>query len=75
MSTLEVVFPISSVNGEVRCVEIVIVDDKALEGEHNFTVVITSTNPPISTAEPSEAAVIILDNDGIAHAVALLLYT
>ena len=69
MSTLEVVFPISSVNGEVRCVEIEIVDDKALEGEHNFTVVITSTNPPISTAEPSEAAVIILDNDGSAHAV------
>ena len=69
MSTLEVLFPISSVNGEVRCVEIEIVDDKALEGEHNFTVVITSTNPPISTAEPSEAAVIILDNDGIAHAV------
>ena len=69
MSTLEVVFPISSVNGEVRCVEIEVVDDKALEGEHNFTVVITSTNPPISTAEPSETAVIILDNDGIAHAV------
>ena len=73
MSTLEVVFPISSVNGTVRCVEIEIVDDEALEGEHNFTVVITSTNPPISTAEPSEAAVIILDNDGIAHLTLALL--
>ena len=65
---IEVTFPISSVNGTVQCAEIEIVDDRALEGEHNFTVEILSTNPPISADEPSEATVIILDNDGIAHA-------
>ena len=65
---MEVVFPISSVNGTEQCTEIEIVDDRALEGEHNFTVEILSTSPPISADEPSEATVIILDNDGISHA-------
>ena len=65
---IEVTFPVSSVNGTVQCTEIEIVDDRALEGEHNFTVEILSTNPPISADEPSKATVIILDNDGISHA-------
>ena len=66
---MEVVFPVSSVNGTEQCAEIEIVDDRALEGEHYFTVEILSTSPPISTDEPSKATVIILDNDGISHAV------
>ena len=66
---MEVTFPVSSANGTEQCAEIEIVDDRALEAEHNFTVEILSTSPPISTEEPSEATVIILDNDGIAHAV------
>ena len=69
MPRIEVTFPMSSVNGTVQCAEIEIVDDRALEGEHNFTVEILSTSPPISADEPSEATVIILDNDGIAHSV------
>ena len=69
MPQFEVTFPMSSVNGTVQCAEIEIVDDRALEGEHNFTVEILSTSPPISADEPSEATVIILDNDGIAHSV------
>ena len=69
MSQIEVTFPKSSVNGTVQCAEIEIVDDRALEGEHNFTVEIQSTSPPISADEPSETTVIILDNDGIAHSV------
>ena len=69
MPQIEVTFPMSSVNGTVQCAEIEIVDDRALEGEHNFTVEILSTSPPISADEPSEATVIILDNDGIAHSV------
>ena len=68
MPQIEVTFPVSSVNGTVQCAEIEIVDDRALEGEHNFTVEILSTSPPISTDEPSEATVIILDNDGISPA-------
>ena len=67
MPQIEVTFPMSSVNGTVQCAEIEIVDDRALEGEHNFTVEILSTSPPISANEPSEATVIILDNDGITH--------
>ena len=66
---MEVTFPVSSANGTEQCAEIEIVDDRTLEGEHNFTVEILSNSPPISTEEPSEATVIILDNDGIAHAV------
>ena len=69
MPQIEVTFPISSVNGTEQCTEIEIVDDRELEGEHNFTVEILSTNPPISTDEPSEATVIVLDNDGMAHSV------
>ena len=70
---MEVTFPVSSANGTEQCAEIEIVDDRALEGEHNFTVEILSTSPPISTEEPSVATVIILDNDGISDN-SLILY-
>ena len=67
MSPIKVLFTNSSVNGTIQCAEIEIVDDRALEGDHNFTVAITATTPPITSGTLPEATVIIVDNDGKLH--------
>ncbi len=58
------VFPTTSAEGLQVCAEIVIIDDSVLEGEHNFTVNISSATPVISHGSPYEAEVVIADNDG-----------
>ncbi len=57
------VFPASSTEGMEMCVMIGIIDDNALEGEHNFTVNLSSTSPEISTGVPYEATIVIQDNE------------
>ena len=59
-----VVFPTNSTEGMELCAEIMITDDSALEGEHNFTVNISSTSPEITLGDPYEATIVIQDNDG-----------
>ena len=58
-----VVFPTISTEGMVLCVEIIIIDDSALEGEHNFTVNISSTSPEITIGISNEATTLIEDNE------------
>ena len=55
----------STFNGTTSCATITIIDDFVLEGDHSFTVGITSTNPDVTTAMPSSSAVNILDNEGM----------
>ncbi len=57
------VFPPSSTEGMELCAMIGIIDDTALEGEHNFTVNISSTSPEISIGVPYEATIVIQDNE------------
>ncbi len=61
------VFPTSATEGMQICANIAIIDDMALEGDHSFTINITSTLPDISRGSPSEADVVIADNDGSCH--------
>ncbi len=57
------VFPTSATEGIQICVNFTIIDDMALEGDHSFTVNISSTTPDTSQGLPSEAVVAIADND------------
>ena len=52
-------------NGSLSCAYITIIDDDALEGDHNFTVMVDMTEPPITIGGPSSAQVNIEDNEGI----------
>ena len=63
--SVEVVFPESAEEGDIACNRIGIIDDKALECTHNFTVAITSATLGTTFSGPqSEATVTIVDNDG-----------
>ncbi len=56
------VFPTNSTEGIVLCAMVGIIDDTALEGEHSFTVHITSTSPEISVGM-AYATIVIQDNE------------
>ena len=59
---LEVTFPETSVDGDTACGDIGIIDDTALEGDHNFTVAIADATNLLVVG--GEAVVTLLDNDG-----------
>ena len=63
--SVEVVFPITAVEGQKECADITILDDDALECSHEFTVSIDdATLSTDITGTPNQATVIIVDNDG-----------
>jgi len=57
---LEIVF---GVNETMACAMVSIIDDNALEGDHSFSVTLTSTVPPI-TIDNTPVEVTITDNEG-----------
>ena len=56
-------FLAGSANGTMRCFDITIEDDTALEGEETFTVTLTTQDSVL--LEEDEILVTISDNDGI----------
>ncbi len=58
------VFPTSASEGMPICANVSINDDMVLEGDHSFTVSISFTTPDVSQSSPSEADIVITDNDG-----------
>ena len=66
MDPLVATFPAGMTSsGNLTCVDITILDDMALEGQHGFVVQITDVCPDeANIISPSIAAVIIGDNDG-----------
>ena len=63
---LQAVFPISSMEGATSCVNISILQDMVLEGDHNFSVVVTSATPSVvMVGVPSEETVTILDDESM----------
>ena len=67
LSGLEVTFTAGSPNGAQQSVEIGITDDDALEGDHEFTVQLVSTNPfgsNVMIGAQSNTTVTITDNEG-----------
>ena len=66
MDSLIATFPAGvTSNGDVTCVDITILDDMVLEGQHGFVVQISDISPDeTNIIAPSIADVIIGDNDG-----------
>ncbi len=49
--------------GSIRCVDISILDDNALEGDQTFTVILSTSDPNVLLGN-DVAIIIIRDNDG-----------
>ena len=63
---LQATFPTSSVEGSISCVDIVILQDLALEGDHSFGVEVISATPSVVVVgTPREEAVTILDDESM----------
>ena len=61
---LQATFPISSLEGATSCVNISILQDMVLEGDHSFGVEVSSVTPSVVIVGlPSEETVTILDDD------------
>ena len=66
MDPLEATFPAGmTASGNLSCVNITILEDMVLEGQHSFDVRITDVTPDeVNVISPSNASVFIGDNDG-----------
>ena len=63
---LQATFPTTSVEGSTQCVDIGIMQDLALEGDHNFSVEVISVTPSVvMVGTPREGTVTILDDESI----------
>ena len=61
---LQATFPTSSMEGATSCVDISILQDLVLEGDHEFGVEMTSATPSVvMLGMPSEETVTILDDE------------
>ena len=59
-------FPTSTVEGSTSCVDIGILQDLALEGDHSFGVEVISATPSVVVVgTPSEETVTILDDESM----------
>ena len=61
---VEVVFPISSVQGDSVCANVTIIDDDVLECREDFTVFVSSATLGTDILGQTQAVVSIVDNDG-----------
>ena len=63
---LQATFPTTSVEGSTSCVDIRILQDLALEGDHSFGVEVISATPSVVlVGTPSEETVTILDDESM----------
>ena len=60
----QVTFDTMSVNGSLACINITILQDAALEGDHSFAVHIVSVSPGVVTIiSPTYSPVVIEDDE------------
>ena len=64
LTEFDVSFAAGSVNGDTDCINIAILDDNALEGDHSVTVSLNPPAAPVTLTTPSSSPVIITDNEG-----------
>ena len=63
---LQATFPTSSMEDATSCVNITILQDLVLEGDHSFGVEVTSATPSVvMVGMPSEETVTILDDESM----------
>ena len=66
MTTMNLTFPISSMDTDTECLNITIMEDTLVEGEETFTVTLT-TGLGVTTGT-DVTTVTIMDNEGISYA-------
>jgi len=60
----EVTFDVMSMSGSLACVNISVPQDSALEGDHEFTVQLSTLSPDVATiGSPANATVVIADDE------------
>jgi len=60
----EVTFDTMSMSGSLACIDINIPQDFALEGDHEFTVRLSTVSPDVVTiGSPTDAEVVIADDE------------
>ena len=60
----EVTFDVMSMSGSLACINIGIPQDSALEGDHEFTVQLSTLSPDVVTiGSPANATVVIADDE------------
>ena len=63
---LQAIFSTTSVEGSTSCIDIVILQDLALEGDHSFGVEVISATPSVvMVGTPHEETVTILDDESM----------
>ena len=63
---LQAIFSTTSVEGSTSCIDIVILQDLALEGDHSFSVEVISATPSVvMVGTPREETVTILDDESM----------
>ena len=67
-------FPSGSNNGDVRCINVTIIDDLCFEKNHSFSIHITDTEDNVNTGPFIYALVLIIDNEGMYLAIWVLEY-
>ena len=60
---LNLIFNIESINGDVQCLNLEIIDDADYEREHTFNIFIAEIEPPVVMESAEAALVEITDND------------
>ena len=60
----EVTFDIMSTSGSLACINISIPQDSALEGDHEFSIQLSTLSPDVVTIDsPADAEVVIADDE------------
>ena len=63
---LQAIFSTTSMEGSTSCIDIVILQDLALEGDHSFGVEVISATPSVvMVGTPREETVTILDDESM----------
>ena len=57
------VFPSGSTDSDTVCVDIAILDDNAVEGNHSFTLTLTTSDPDVMLGN-NVTVITITENDG-----------
>ena len=60
--SMNVIFPTGTSNGGMQCINVIIIDDSAMEGDETFTVTLTTSSPVVTLG--NAVTTITIDIDG-----------
>lgn len=63
MATQSLIFPVGNPPSTIRCIDISIIDDEAVEGDETFSVVLTVITPGVDHGNTETTVTILPDAD------------